>query len=132
MTYWAATGFAALALGAAGAADLLRVPAIMEGLSHLGYPVYFAAILGTCQLLGAAAILVPGLPHVKEWAYAGITFTLAGAALSHAVCGDPVVEVLVPLALLGAVIVSWALRPARQTSGQLTAGMADRVLGVGP
>jgi hypothetical protein len=35
---WASTGFAALALGATGAADLLRVPPIMESLAHLGYP----------------------------------------------------------------------------------------------
>ena len=34
--YWASTGFAALALGATGAADLLRVPAIIVSLAHLG------------------------------------------------------------------------------------------------
>jgi hypothetical protein len=33
---WATTAFAALALGATRLADLLRVPAIMEGLAHLG------------------------------------------------------------------------------------------------
>jgi hypothetical protein len=130
--YWATTGLAALALGAAGAADLLRVPAIMESLAHLGYPAYFVTILGTGQLLGAAAILAPGLPRVKEWAYAGIVFTLTGAALSHAAFRDPVAEVLVPLALLCAVIVSWALRPAHRTSGQPSTGMADRVLRGGP
>ena len=82
--YWASTGFAALALGATGAADLLRVPAIMESLAHLGYPPYFATILGAWELLGAAAIVAPNLPRVKEWAYAGMFFTLTGAALSHA------------------------------------------------
>ena len=35
--YWTGTGFAALALGATGAADLLRVPANMESLTRLGY-----------------------------------------------------------------------------------------------
>jgi hypothetical protein len=109
--YWATTGFAALALGATGAADLLRVPAIMESLAHLGYPTYFATILGTWELLGAAAIAAPDLPRVKEWAYAGTFFALTGAALSHAASGDPVVKVLVPLLVLGAVVVSSALRP---------------------
>jgi hypothetical protein len=109
--YWASTGFAALALGATGAADLLRVPAIMESLAHLGYPTYFATILGTWELLGAAAIVAPDLPRVKEWAYAGTFFTLTGAALSHAASGDPLVRVLVPLVVLGAVVMSWALRP---------------------
>ena len=87
--YWASTGFAALALAATGAADLLRAPAIMEGLGHLGYPTYFATILGAWELLGAAAIVAPSLPRVKEWAYAGMFFTLTGAALSHAASGDP-------------------------------------------
>ena len=109
--YWASTGFAALALGATGAADLLRVPAIMESLTHLGYPTYFATILGTWELLGAAAIVVPDLPRVREWAYAGIFFALTGAALSHAASGDPAGKVLVPLLLLGVVVVSWTLRP---------------------
>jgi DoxX-like family len=112
--YWASTGFAALALGATGAANLLRVPAIMESLAHLGYPTYFATILGTWELLGAAAIIAPDLPRVKEWAYAGIFFTLSGAALSHAASGDPAGKVIVPLVLLGAVAVSWALLRGKQ------------------
>jgi hypothetical protein len=108
--HWASTGFAALALGASGLADLLRVPAIMEGLAHLGYPAYFATILGTWELLGAAAIVAPEVPRVKEWAYAGMLFALSGAALSHAASGDPVGKVLAPLVVLGAVGVSWTLR----------------------
>jgi hypothetical protein len=87
----------------------------MEGLAHLGYPAYFATILGTWVLLGAAAIVTPDLPRVKEWAYAGMFFTLTGAALSHAASGDPSGKVLLPMVVLGAVVVSWALRPARRT-----------------
>ena len=108
--YWASTGFAAFALGATGLADLMRVPVVMDGLAHLGYPTYVATILGTWELLGAAAIVAPDLPRVKEWAYAGIFFALSGAALSHAATGDPVGKGLVPLVVLGAVGVSWTLR----------------------
>jgi hypothetical protein len=115
IAYYVTTGFAAIALGATGAADLLRIPAIMEGLAHLGYPVYFATILGTWMLLGSAAIVAPGLPRVKEWAYAGIFFALSGAALSHAASGDAVGKILVPLVLLGALAASWALRSAHRT-----------------
>lgn len=113
--YRAATGFAAIALSASGAADLLHAPAVVEGLAHLGYPGYFATVLGTWMLLGSAAILAPGLSRVKEWAYAGMFFTLTGAALSHAASGDPMGKILVPLVLLGAVVASWALRPVRGT-----------------
>lgn len=112
--YWVTTGIVAFALTALGAADLLRVPAIREGLKHLGYPVYFATILGVWKLLGVAAIVAPGLPRIKEWAYAGMFFVLTGAAVSHAVSGHSVGHILFPLVLLGVVMTSWVLRPARE------------------
>jgi len=112
--YWVSTGFAAFALVAIGAANLLRVPAVIAGLTHLGYPAYLATILGVWKLLGSTAILSPGHPRLKEWAYAGMFFTLTGAALSHTVSGDPVANILVPLVLLGFVMTSWALQSARQ------------------
>ncbi len=112
--YWASTGFAALALAAIGSTDLLRLPAVIEGLAHLGYPAYFATILGSWKLLGVAAILAPGLPRLKEWAYVGFFFTLTGAALSHAIVGDPISKIAVPLMVLALVGVSRALLPARQ------------------
>jgi len=112
--YWASTGFAAFALAAIGIANLLRVPAIVAGLVHLGYPAYLASILGAWKLLGSAAILSPGHPRLKEWAYAGMFFTLTGAALSHTISGDPVANILVPLVLLAFVMTSWALQSARQ------------------
>ena len=113
VAYWVSTVFAALALAATGTADLLRASTIMEGLAHLGYPAYFATILGTWELLGAWAIVAPSHPRIQEWAYAGMFFTLTGAALSHVASGDPGEKVLLPLVLLGSVIVSWMLRPAR-------------------
>jgi len=115
IVYWASTVCVAIAVGAAGAADLLHIPAVMEALAHLGYPPYFATILGTWELLGAVAILAPRLSRVKEWAYAGMVFALSGAALSHAASGDPVPKILVPLVLLGAVLLSWTSRPGRRT-----------------
>ena len=115
VAYWVNTACAAIALGSAGAANILRAPPVMEGLAHLGYPTYFAAILGPWEVLGAFAIVVPGFSRVKEWAYAGMVFTLSGAAFSHAASGDPVTKILVPLLLLGVVLVSWRLRPAIET-----------------
>jgi hypothetical protein len=34
------------------------------------------------------AILVPGFPRLKEWAYAGMFFNMTGAAISHASVSD--------------------------------------------
>ena len=115
VVYWASTVCAAIAVGGAGAADLLHIPAVMEALAHLGYPTYFATILGTWELLGAVAILAPRRSRVKEWAYAGMVFALSGAAVSHAASGDPVPKILIPLMVLGAVLLSWTSRPGRRT-----------------
>ena len=111
--YWACTGLLAATLTGIGLANLLRVPAIIDGLTHLGFPPYVATILGIWQVLGSAAIVAPGLPRLKEWAYAGMFFTLSGAAISHGVSGDPVAKLLVPLVLLAMVMASRALQPAR-------------------
>ena len=49
----------------------------------LGYPVYIIPFIGIAKLLGVIAILIPGLnSRMKEWAYAGLFFDLAGAVYS--------------------------------------------------
>jgi len=84
---------------------------------HLGYPLYFASILGFWKLAGAIAIVTPGLPRLKEWAYAGFFFNLTAAAASHAAAGDSAADVIAPLGFLALVLASWALRPASRTLG---------------
>lgn len=110
--YWVTTSLLALALAAGGTADLLVVPAVQEAMTTLGYPAYVATLIGAWKLLGAAAILAPGMPRLKEWAYAGIFFDLTGAAISHAAVADPASKIITPLVLLGLAIASWSLRPA--------------------
>lgn len=48
----------------------------------LGYPVYFIQFISIAKLLGSIVILIPGLKSLKEWAYAGLFFDLAGAVYS--------------------------------------------------
>jgi hypothetical protein len=48
----------------------------------LGYPVYFIQFISLAKVLGVIAILIPGLHRIKEWAYAGLFFDLAGATYS--------------------------------------------------
>lgn len=110
--YWLATGLVAFALGTGGAADVMRVPPVVEGMTHLGYPAYFCVILGVWKVLGAAALLAPGLPRLKEWAYAGSVFDLTGAAASHAAAGDDAAKLIAPLVLTALALLSWTLRPA--------------------
>ncbi|HOX81401.1 MAG TPA: DoxX family protein [Chryseolinea sp.] len=49
---------------------------------QLGYPQYIIPFLGVAKILGAIAILIPGFPRLKEWAYAGLFFDLIGATYS--------------------------------------------------
>ena len=76
---------------------------------------YISTILGFWKILGGIAILVPRLPLIKEWAYAGIAFDLSGAAVSNVASGMPVWHVVAPLILLLITILSWAWRPASRT-----------------
>ncbi len=108
--YWAVTGLVAAAFALGGAMDLAHGPQVMEGMAKLGYPAYFATLLGTWKALGAIALVLPRFPRLKEWAYAGMFFDLTGAAVSHLAVheGDKIVA---PLVLLALVAASWALRP---------------------
>lgn len=117
--YWATTALVAFAFLSGGVMDLLKAPPVAAAMQTLGYPVYVASILGTWKVLGAAAILAPRLPRLKEWAYAGILFDLSGAAMSHAFSGDPAGKVVTPIVLLGLALASWALRPASRRLGEV-------------
>jgi uncharacterized membrane protein YphA (DoxX/SURF4 family) len=117
IAYWGTTGLAAAGLTAGGLGQLTRSPEMVAGLTHLGYPLYVATLLGTWKVLGALAIVAPRLPRLKELAYAGILFLTTGAAFSHAVSGDPAGKVVAPLFILALAAASYALRPASRTLG---------------
>jgi hypothetical protein len=109
--YFVTVGLFSLAMLGGGVMDLRQPPEVMEGMRHLGYPDYFASILGAWKILGVIALLWPGMSRLKEWTYAGFTFDLTGAAISHLASGDGLGKAGVPLALLAVGLASWALRP---------------------
>ena len=84
---------------------------VVEGFAHLGYPPYFRYLLGTAKVLGALALLAPGLAILKEWAYSGFTITLISAGVSHLASGDGVEKVIGPIIGLALMGISYALRP---------------------
>lgn len=59
---------------------------------QLGYPVYITPFIGWMKILGVIAILIPGFPRIKEWAYAGLMIDLAGAAYSFIALGGEFME----------------------------------------
>ena len=110
--YWITTILAAFQLGSGGVADIVLPAAVLEGMTHLGYPKYFCVLLGIWKVLAAITILAPGFPRLKEWAYAGAFFELTGAVFSHIAVGDPAVTLIGPIICTGLLAASWALRPA--------------------
>jgi uncharacterized membrane protein YphA (DoxX/SURF4 family) len=111
INYWVITAIVAFCIGSGGAAELARLPGNVEGLVRLGYPPYFVTIIGFWKVLGAIAILVPGFPRLKEWAYAGIFFNMTGAAATGLFVGAAPWHVIVDLVLTAFTVASWALRP---------------------
>ena len=115
ITYWASTGLLAFVLLSGGIAHLARQADGVAAIAQLGYPVYVLTILGVWKVAGGLVLLAPGLPRLKEWAYAGAVFDLTGAAASHIARGNAAFHVIVPIALTIVALVSWATRPARRT-----------------
>jgi hypothetical protein len=113
-TLWLATGMLStglLQLFKAEAEGAVAPPGV-DGITRLGYPVYFLTILGVWKILGAVTILIPKFPLLKEWAYAGFFFAMSGAIYSHIATGNPVKEIFPSLLLLVLTMVSWFFRPA--------------------
>jgi hypothetical protein len=69
--------------------------------------LYFMKLLGVAKLLGVVTIAIGRFDTLKEWAYAGITFDLVAASVSHLASGDPAWKAAVPLAFLAVLMVSY-------------------------
>ena len=87
--YWIFTALLVVLMGFGSIPDILYASDAVTLFNHLGYPTYLLPFLGVAKLLGLVAILIPGFPRIKEWAYAGLTFDLAGAMYSSIAVGDP-------------------------------------------
>lgn len=82
--YWIVTGLFAAFMIFTAIPDVINDPEAIRFMTALGYPLYFIPFIGVAKILGAIAILIPGFPRIKEWAYAGLVFDLVGAMFSVA------------------------------------------------
>lgn len=107
--FWVATIIIFLWEGVMPLGTLLFAPQyVTVGTKDLGYPDYFAYSLVICKALGVIAITLPAISgKLKEWAYAGLTFNLIFASISHACVDKNIGYVLMPLAFLGILAVSY-------------------------
>ena len=92
--YWIVTILFALFMLFSGIMELINGESAQKALTDLGYPIYLNYILGVAKILGCIVIVTPMFNILKEWAYAGFTIDLVGAAASIALMGGSVVQVL--------------------------------------
>lgn len=88
------------------------------GTKPLGYPDYFAYSLIISKFLGATALIIPRLPSkLREWAYAGLTFSLIFAVISHAVVDGNIVYILLPIIVMILLAVSYIYNQKIKNNG---------------
>ena len=107
--FWIATVIILLWEGVMPLSTLLFAPYYATiGTQPLGYPDYFAYALIICKALGVIAITFPRIPEkISEWAYAGLTFNLLFAVLSHVVVDGNPLYIALPLVVLGLLALSY-------------------------
>jgi len=116
MGYWVTTGLLVFCM-TGGIFELLGLKTTMEGIMRLGYPSYIIPALGLGKVLAIFAILWPGFPRLKEWAYAGIFFNMMGAFVSHVARNDAAWSIVVAVTVAAITLASWALRPQDRRLG---------------
>jgi hypothetical protein len=107
--FWVATIILLLWEGVMPLSTILFTPEyVTVGTKALGYPDYFAYALVICKVLGVIAISIPKIPAtLKEWAYAGLSFNLIFAFISHACVDKNIGYMLMPVGIGAILAVSY-------------------------
>lgn len=117
IAFWGATGLVAIEALYGAFTYLTAAPVAVERFEHVGYPQQLRVLLGVAKLAGAIVLLLPRRPTLKEWAYAGFTFTWIAATVAHYLAGDGPLSLL-PVALIGVLAVSYVARPAERRGAE--------------
>jgi hypothetical protein len=107
--YWIITGLFSAFMLFSAIPDILSTPEAVDFMNHLGYPNYIIPFLGVAKLLGIIAILIPGYPRIKEWAYAGLAYDLIGATYSGIATEGLLPQMSFMLLPIGLLILSYVL-----------------------
>jgi hypothetical protein len=100
ITYWALLTLFCLFHIMDAIGGITKAKAGVDAMNAMGYPIYLMQFLAALKLLGVAVLLQNKFKTIKEWAFAGFSFTLIGAAVSHACVHDPVLFVVIPIVFL--------------------------------
>lgn len=79
-----------------------------EGVTSLGYPVYFGTMLAVFKVIGTLVLIIPSIPaRVKEWAYAGFAIDFICAFISLWVVTGFNMMTLFPVVVFAILVVSY-------------------------
>lgn len=107
LLFWISTGLIALFEGVMPALTS-QTELAKEGITHLGYPLYFGNALVIFKVLGVLALIIPAIPkRIKEWAYAGFAFDFIFAAISHGAVDEINGNTFFPFIVLAVLAVSY-------------------------
>jgi uncharacterized membrane protein YphA (DoxX/SURF4 family) len=99
--FWVFTGLFSAFMLSSAIPNILSSQEWVDIFNQLGYPLYMLPFIGVAKLLGVIALLVPGFPRIKEWAYAGLFFDLTGAVYSGLAVGGFHPQMLIMLVPYG-------------------------------
>ncbi len=114
--YWLCTLLLVPALGMGSVMELMGNPDSLALMATLGYPAYLSPFLGLARILALIALLVPGFPRLKEWAYAGLVFDLVGVIYSFIAVKFPPEYFIFPVIILGLIFSSYFLYHKKEKS----------------
>jgi uncharacterized membrane protein YphA (DoxX/SURF4 family) len=83
---------------------------------QLGYPLYIIPLIGVTHILGGVSLLIPNVPRLTEWAYAGFAFTLLLAFYSQLHGGGSTWDKFDPILVMAFVFASYVLRRCMRAS----------------
>lgn len=111
--FWIATIIIVLWEGVMPLSTVLFMPEYVNaGTKPLGYPDFFAYTLIVCKVLGATAIAITRLPaKLREWAYAGLSFNLLFAVISHCIVDGNSGFILMPVVVGVILFISYRFQP---------------------
>ena len=123
ITYWIATLLVCGFMGFSAFSDVTHEPKISGAMTSLGYPPYLQNILGVAYFCGVIALLLPRMPILKEWAYAGFTINFIGAFFSHLAMSQQK-ALMMPVACMVVLAISYLLRPASRRAAAVSEEIA--------
>ena len=77
---------------------------------QLGYPLYIIPLIGVTHILGGVGLLIPNVPRLTEWVYAGLAINLLLAFYSQLNGGGSTWDKFDPILVMAFVFASYVLR----------------------